>query len=66
MSTFLSLQALEKVEYLEEQLAKENQLRKTTDGYILNLQTSRQEAVSHVNRVRGGQKDTAKHFKAVQ
>ncbi len=63
---FLSLQALEKIEYLEEQLTKEHQLRKTTDDFILDLQTSRQAAVSHVNRVRGGQRHTSKHFKAVQ
>ncbi len=55
-----------KIDYLEEQLKREHQLRETTDGYILDLQTARQEAVGHLSRVKDGQRDITRHLKALK
>ena len=61
-----AVQAVGKIELLEEQLAKEHQLRKVTDNYILDLQAARHEAVGCLDQVKSGQKDVVKHFKSVR
>lgn len=60
------VQAMDKIDVLEDQLSKENQLRKITDNYILDLQAARQEAVGCVDEVKSGQKDILKHLKSVK
>ncbi len=57
---------MDRINYLEEQLAREHQLRETTDGYILDLQTARQEAVTHISKVKDGQRNVTRHLKAVR
>ena len=61
-----TVQAMDNIGLLEEQLAKEHQLRKVTDNYILDLQAARQEAVGCVDQVKSEQKDVIKHFKSVR
>ena len=57
---------MKNIEKLEEQLRKEHQLRKTADIFLLELQTSRQEAVARVSAMRDMQRDISKHCKAVK
>lgn len=59
-------QARRTIATLEEQLGREHQLRKTADSFLLDLQTSRREAVNRVSAMLDMQRDIAKHCKAVK
>ena len=60
------MQAMETIEHLQGQLAQEHQLRKTTDSFLLELQTARQRAVGCVRAVKDTQRDIVIHSKSVK
>ncbi len=62
----LHTQAIKKIDKLEEQVGKEHQLRKTADIFLLNLQSSRQEAVRSVSVMKDLHRDISKHKTAVK
>ena len=60
------MQAVERMEQLESQLSQEHSLRSAADNYLLELQQSRQKAVSSLTGLRDGQKDISTHCYAVK
>ncbi len=62
----LRTQAIKKIDKLEEQVGKEHQPRKTADIFLLNLQSSRQEAVRSVSVMKDLHRDISKHKTAVK
>ena len=59
-------QAMETIERLEHQLAQEQQLRGTTDSYLLELQRARQQATACVADVMEGQQNIRKHCTSIK
>ena len=57
---------METIDYLEGQLSQEHQLRQSADSYLLELQQSRQKAVSSVSSIFESQRDIDKHCTAVR
>lgn len=62
----LPCKALDTIDVMEKKLAQEHQLRKTADNFLLDLQTSRQQAVSAAAAVKSCQEDIAKHCKSIK
>ena len=59
-------QALEQIEFLQQQLRQEHELRKSADSYLLEVQLSRQQARECVQGVRDCYGDIAKHTHSVR
>ena len=60
------MQAIERVEQLEEQLKQEHSLRSAADSYLLELQQAKQRVASCLSGLREGQGDIATHCRAVK